>query len=426
MISRTFYERNRSKLVDRLPQNSSVVVFSNDQMPRNGEHYFPYRQNSDLLYLCGIQQHDTILILSPSHPNPALREILCVLQPSAIETIWNGSLLSADRAREISGVSHIRWTEDFEKLIHDVVYYSDVIYTNLSENSKLDPDLHTMDIRKTRWMQQHFPLHRYGRLAPMMEDLRTIKSSEEILAIRKAGEITGEAFLKVLSMVQPGVREYDVEAEITSCFLRNGVRHHAFEPVIAAGANACVLHYSSRNDLCQDGDMLLIDFGAEWLHYASDCTRTIPVSGRFTPRQRALYDATLRMFRKAMFLLREGSTIAQVNVQLGQFWEKEHVDLGLYSMNDLRRQSPDAPLYKKYFMHNIAHFIGLDVHDLGHRTEPLRAGMVVSCEPGIYIPEEGVGIRLETTVLITPGDSIDLMPRIPIEAEEIEQFMSPK
>lgn len=424
MISRTFFESNRKNLVAQLPPRTSAVVFSNDMMPRNGDHFFPYRQNSDLLYLCGIEQHDTILILSPNHPNPVLREVLCVLRPNEHEKVWNGELISADRAREVSGVAQIHWTENFQTLIHDIVYYSDFVYTNLRENVKLDSELSTMDVRMTRWMQKQFPLHQYGRLAPIMEKLRTIKSSGEILSIRKAGEITGEAFKKVLSAVSPGMYEYEVEAEIAACFLKNGVRHHAFQPIVASGANACVLHYSANNAVCASGDLLLIDFGAEWTNYASDCTRTIPVNGRFTPRQRQMYEAVLRVYRKALFLLREGATIAQINVQLGQFWEQEHVALGLYSLNDLKRQSPDAPLYRKYFMHNISHFIGLDVHDVGHRTEPLKAGMVVSCEPGLYVPEEQVGIRLETTVLITPAECIDLMPHIPIEPDEIERLMN--
>lgn len=423
MLSQTFFERNRKNLLEQLPPKASVIVFSNDRMPRNGDQYFPFRQNSDLLYLCGIEQHESILVLSPDHPNPLLREVLCILRPNDHEKVWSGELLSVQRAQDISGVMQIHWVEDFPKVVHDIVYYSGVLYTNLGENSQLNSDLNTMDIRMTQWIQKKFPLHQHGRLAPIMEKLRTIKSTEEILAIRKAGEVTGEAFKRVLSTISPGMHEYEVEAELTASFLRSGVRSHAFQPIVASGANACVLHYSANKDVCASGDLLLLDFGAEWSHYASDCSRTIPVNGRFTPRQRQLYDATLRVFRRAMFLLREGAAIAQINVQIGQFWEKEHIELGLYTANDVKKQSPDAPLYRKYFMHNISHFIGLDVHDLGHRTEPLKAGMVVSCEPGIYIPEEAVGIRLETTVLITPAEAIDLMPHIPLDPDEIESLM---
>ena len=418
-----FYVKNRERLKALLPPKSLALLFSNDEMPRSGDQYYPFRQNSDLYYLSGIVQPQTILVLCPDHPNPKFKEILYLLQSDATRETWDGHRLTPKEATSVSGIQTVVRIDNFDLQINDLAYSSDCIYININEDIKAKNDLHTFDWRMAGMLKHRFPLHHYERLAPLMASLRVIKQPEEIHLIRNACDITGKAFDRIIRNVSPGMYEYEIEAEMTYEMLRNSASGHAFLPVVASGYNACTLHYHANNRMIQDDELVLLDFGAELANYCSDCSRTIPVSGRFTRRQRELYEATLRVFRKVILMMRPGVSIVQINLQAGQFWEEEHVRLGLYSMEELRRQDPDNPLYRKYFMHGVTHFLGLDVHDTGNRYEPLESGAVITCEPGIYIPEEGIGIRLENDILITPSDPIDLMKHIPIEPDDIEKIM---
>jgi Xaa-Pro aminopeptidase len=423
-ISRHLFEKNRNKLNNKLQINSVAVVTSNDEMPRNGDQYFPFRQNSDLFYLTGIYQEKTTLVLSPGHPNANYREVLFVLKPNKDLETWQGKKLSKQEASAISGIQTVMWDDDFEKTINEIVYSNSTLYLNISENFKIVTELKTSELRLAEKLLNRFPLHRKERLAPVLTSLRLMKEAEEINIIRYACQITGKAFNRVLSYVKPGINEYEVEAEITHEFLKSGAMGHAYYPIVASGENACILHYISNKSLCKDGDLLLLDFGAEYANYAADCSRTIPVNGRFTERQRQVYDATYRVFKKARQLMVKGTSISHIQKQVCSLWEEEHVKLGLYSIRDIQRQDSQEPLYLKYYMHGISHFLGLDVHDVGNKTAILEPGMVLTCEPGIYIREEGIGIRLENDILITQDEPIDLMQHIPLEAEEIEELMN--
>ena len=426
LLPPAFYTKNRRKIMTLLPSGSMAVLFSNEEMIRNGDHYYPYRQNSNFFFLTGIVQEKSILLLCPGHKNPAYREILFIRDYDPMTDLWEGVKLRPEEASAISGITSVRRISEFLKLLDEIAFICDEIFLDLWPVPKGGAMVSGAEQFGSLFLKARFPLHQYGRLAPLMQNLRLKKSPEELMAIRTACKLTGRAFDRILHFVKPGVWEYQVEAEMTHEFLSQGSRAHAFSPIVANGSNACSLHYTKNRSQCVDGDLLLMDFGAEIAFYASDCSRTIPVNGRFTPRQRALYDAVLRIYRRSFGMMVKGISLLQINRMLQTFWEEEHVGLGLYSMADLRKQDPAHPLYKKYFPHTVSHYIGLDVHDVGDREEPLEGGEVVSCEPGIYIPEEGIGLRLENTVLITQAEPIDLMADVPIEAEEIEMIMQKK
>lgn len=423
-IPRHLFEQNRIKLNNKLQAHSVAIITSNDEMPRNGDQFFPFRQNSDLFYLTGIYQEKTTLVLCPDHPNSNLREILFILKPNKELETWLGKKLTKAEATAYSGIETIMWEEEFEKTLSEIIFANSVLYLNLPENFKVSTELKTADWRLTEKLINKFPLHKKERLAPILTTLRLDKEPEEINIIRYACQITGKAFNRILKYVKPGIYEYEVEAEITHEFLKSGAMGHAYYPIVASGENACILHYITNKSKCNDGDMLLLDFGAEYANYASDCSRTIPVNGKFTPRQLEVYNATLRVFQKAKALMVKGTSITLIQKQVCSLWEEEHIKLGLYSMEDVRRQDPQEPLYLRYYMHGISHFLGLDVHDVGNKNIILEPGMVLTCEPGIYIREEGLGIRLENDILITHDEPIDLMQHIPIEAGEIEEIMN--
>lgn len=425
-IPRHLFEKNRIKLNNKLQAHSVAIISSNDEMPRNGDQFFPFRQNSDLFYLTGIYQEKTTLVLCPDNPNSNLREILFIRKPNKELETWQGKKLTKSEASAISGIESIMWEEELEKTLNELMYSNSILYINISENPKFNTEVETAEYRLSKKLLNNYPLHRKERLAPILTTLRLDKEPEEINIIRYACQITSKAFDRVLNFVKPNVYEYEVEAEITHEFLRSGAMGHAYYPIVATGENACYLHYVTNNSKCKEGEMLLLDFGAEYANYASDCSRTIPVSGKFTPRQLEVYKATHRVFQKARQLMVKGTTITLIQKQVCSLWEEEHVKLGLYSMQDLRRQDPQEPLYSKYYMHGISHFLGLDVHDVGNKNVILQPGMVLTCEPGIYIREEELGIRLENDILITQDEPIDLMHNIPIDAEEIEEKMNKK
>lgn len=426
-INKSLFVRNRKKLAERLEKNALAVINSNDEMPRSGDQTFQFRQNADLFYLTGIEQEKTVLLLCPTFPQEELREILFIIKPNEHLKIWEGEKLSIEQAQQISGIKTVMYLDSFESQFRNLMLQSDSVYLNINEYSKFASEVQSRDQRFITRIKSEFPLHQLKRLAPHITKLRFTKEFEEIDLLKKACEITGNAFQRVLKFVKPGVMEYQIEAEMTHEFLISGASGHGYAPIVAAGANACSLHYVKNDKVCKDGDLVLFDFGAEYANYSADVSRTIPVNGKFTPRQRELYNACLRVLRKSIQMLQPGVRYKEYNQRVGKLWEEEHIKLGLYTLDDLKNQDPEKPLFFKYQPHNISHPIGLDVHDVGYNMyTPLQEGMVVTCEPGIYVPDEGIGIRLENDILITKGIPVDLTESIPIEADEIEEIMNKK
>ncbi len=365
----------------------------------------------------------SILLLCPDHPGKDRQVLLFIREPDQKLERWEGKKLDKKKAEEISGISNIHWVEKFESIARELILESENIYCNSHELVKFRPEHPSRDERYLARLKKEFPLHGMKRLSPILTELRMVKEPEEMALIGKAVEITKGGFDRVLSTLKPGQKEYEVEAELTYEFTRQGAAGHAYPPIIASGANACILHYIKNDRICRDGDLLLLDFGAEYANYAADCSRTIPVNGRFTSRQKDIYDANLRVFRKAKALIKPGTTIDKINKEVGKIWEEEHVRLGLYSTRDIQEQPKEEPLYMKYLVHGVSHFMGLDVHDVGSKQEILRPGMVLTCEPGIYIPAENTGIRLENDIVVTEHGNVDLMEDISIDSEEIEDLM---
>jgi Xaa-Pro aminopeptidase len=420
----TLFIKNREKLSHVLKNKSLAILHAHDEMNRSADQFFPYRQDSDLFYLCGINQEKTILLLDPDNPDENFREVLFILKPNHKLETWEGHKLTVEEARTISGIKTIKYLNEFESILASMMILAEHVYLNLPENNKFIPEVPCRNLRNANMLRKQYPAHQYERLSPIMHNLRVIKSEEEISLVREACHITHEAFNRVLKTVKPGIAEYEVEAEITYEFLRLGARGHAYAPIVASGANACTLHYVSNDCFCADGDLLLLDFGSEYGNYAADCSRTIPVNGRFSPRQRELYKTVLEVFRFACTLMKPGNSIHKIHNEVCKRFGQEHVKLGLYTDEALKGQNPDNPLFQEYYMHGTSHFLGLDVHDVGSKEMELRPGMILTCEPGIYIPAEKTGIRLENNILITRDGHEDLMKEIPIEPEEIEAMMN--
>jgi Xaa-Pro aminopeptidase len=422
-IPSALFIRNRKKLIDILDNQSVVVVLSNVQYLRSGDQHYRYRQNSDLFYLTGIEQEETILVLCPGHPDDKKKEILFILKPDKTAERWEGQKLTKEEAHSISGIKHIYWTEEFELLLRDVVLHSNNIYINTNEYLKLTGEVTDNSKRFIQEIKEKFPLHDYKRLAPLTTGLRVVKEPEELEMIRKACQVTRDAFIRILKYIQPCIHEYEVEAEITHEFLRQGTSGHAYLPIIASGNHANVLHYIKNDGKCKDGDLLLMDFGAEYGNYIADCTRTIPVNGKFTKRQHDLYNANLRVLNRAMEMVIPGNTISNLHNEVCKLWEEEHIRLGLYTKNQLKKQDPEQPLFFKYYMHGTSHFTGLDVHDVGAKEIKFSPGMILTCEPGIYLDDEGISIRLENNILCTKKGPVNLMEDIPVDPDEIEMLM---
>jgi Xaa-Pro aminopeptidase len=422
-INPQLFKDNRRKFSKMLEPESVAIFNSNDEFPRSNDQNFPFRQNSDLFYLTGINQEKTILMLYPDCPNPDLREVLFIIKPSETLVIWEGHKLSNEEASAISGINNIRTLEQFDGALMDALSFAGKIYLNAIEYAKFTNEVPYRDLRFANEIREKFPNHEYQRAAPLVYSLRTIKSQIEIDLIKKAIDMTEKAFRRVLGFVKPGVMEYQAQAWIEHEYLFNGANGSAYQTIVAAGKNACGLHYNTNNDICNDGDLLLMDFGAEYANYAADITRTIPVNGRFTKRQRAVYDAILRVQTAAIMMFVPGNTIDNLNKEVNKLIEKELIGLGLFTTNDVSKQDPAKPLFMKYYMHGTSHFLGLDVHDVGSKFEPFKTGMVLTCEPALYIPEENMGIRLENNIQVTEKGPVDLAINIPIEAEEIEELM---
>ncbi|MGD9492488.1 MAG: aminopeptidase P N-terminal domain-containing protein [Bacteroidales bacterium] len=421
-MSPEFFKRNRKNLIEKLLPESIVVLAGNEHMPWSGDQDYPFRQNSDFFYLTGVDEENALLCLCPHHPDPTLREVLFIQEADPTMVIWYGKRLSREKASELSGIETVKWAADFKAALRDMTQQSRNIYMGLNEYLKYSTNTHDANRRMIDEIKNLFPLHQYERLTPLTTELRLCKSREEIDMIGKAIDITKEAFTRVLKTTKPGMMEYEVEAEITHEFIRRGASGHAYSPIVAGGENACVLHYITNDSPLKDGDLMLLDFGAVYGNYAADCSRTIPVNGKFTPRQKQCYNAVLDVLKEAKKILVPGTTIEKTNKQIALMLEQKMIELGLFSADDVKNNTTSTPLYFKYYMHGASHFMGLDVHDVGLRTMTLKKGMVLTCEPGIYIQEEGIGIRIENDILVD-DEPIDLMTEIPFEADEIEKLM---
>lgn len=423
-ISSGLFIRNRQNLRGLLKPKSMVIVHSNDIYPTNADGTMALKQNSDLFHLTGVDQEETVLVLMPDAVDPKEREILFVRETNEHVAIWEGEKLTKERARAVSGIERIEWSNAFYGFLHRMVPQVDRVYLATNEHLRASVEVETRNARFIKECQARYPLHRYERLAPLMHRLRITKDAEEIRMIQKACDITGAGFRRLLGFIKPGVGEWEIEAELLHEFVRRGSRGFAYAPIIGSGKNACVLHYVENDKVCQDGEMVLLDVAAEYAGWNSDLTRTVPVNGRFSKRQREVYDAVLRVFRGANDILRPGNNPMSYQKQVIELMERELVGLRLFTAKEAKEQGPDKPLVKKYFMHGTSHHLGLDVHDVCPPHEPFAEGMVFTIEPGIYIREEGLGVRIENDVLIGKGRNIDLMANIPIEADEIEALMA--
>jgi len=418
---------HRRRLAARLQNNSLAVVTANDILPTNADGTLPFRQNSDLFYLTGVDQEETTLILYPdAFDQDKHRELLFIRETNDHIATWEGEKLTKARAAELTGIpeTNIHWTTGFDVLWRTLMFQAERAYLNLNEHPRAHVSIDTRETRFARQCLHDFPLHHYERLAPHLAALRTRKSTEELKLLQEAMNITEAGFRRVAQFVKPGVGEWEIEAEFAHEFIRRRSRGFAYSPIIGTGKNACVLHYLDNHAVCQDGELLLLDVAAEYANYNADLTRTLPVNGRFTKRQRKVYNAVLRVFRAGCDFLRPGVYTKDWNTFVGEAMEKELVDLKLLKMKDVKKQDPEKPLYKKYFMHGVGHHLGLDVHDVGSAAEPVAAGNVFTVEPGLYIREEGLAVRLENDILIGNAGNTDLMATIPIEADEIEALMA--
>lgn len=421
-IDAELFIQNRKRFVSKLKPNSVVIFHSNDEMPQQGDQKFPFRQNSDLFYLSGIDQEDSILVIFPDSPKPEYKEILFLKKTTEQIAVWEGHKYNEKEAQQVSAIKTIYWIDEFETHFSHIMKHVKNCYINLNENDRFSSPVQYNELRFVHELKSKYPLHNYDRAAPILAELRAVKSDIEINLIKHACNITHKGVDRVLKFTKPGVKEYEIEAEITHEFINNCAQH-AYTPIIASGKNACVLHYINNTEVCKDGDIILLDFGASYANYASDLTRSIPVNGKFTKRQKDVYNAVLRVMKAATKMLMPGTLLDKYHEEVGKIMEEEFIGLGLLKKSEVQKQDPQKPLYKKYFMHGTSHFLGLDVHDIGDRYKPMQAGMIFTCEPGIYIPEESIGIRLENDILLTEKGPVDLMQKIPIEADEIEELM---
>ncbi|MBL7812127.1 MAG: aminopeptidase P N-terminal domain-containing protein [Bacteroidetes bacterium] len=420
-ISRELFIKNRKKLAERMKPGSIAVFHSNDEMPRNGDASFRFKQNSDVFYLTGVDQEETILVLFPDSPNPLFREMLFIRETSPELARWDGARLTPEEAYEVSGISKVFWYHEFTKTTHPAFLLAEQIYFDLNENDRYTDRFDYAGLRMARELKRKYPAHTLLRSAPIMADLRMCKEPEEIELLKTAIEITRHGFERLLKFVKPGVWEYEIEAELIHEFTRRRSGGFAFDPIIASGASACTLHYIENNRQCKEGDLLLLDFGAEYANYNGDLTRCIPVNGRYSDRQRAVYNAVLHVHKAARELLKPGKLLPDYHAEVCQVMTEQLLQLGLLTSQEIK-DNPNA--FMKYYMHGTSHHLGIDVHDVMHRWKPIPAGSVLTIEPGIYIPEEGIGVRIENDVILTENGIVDLMQDYPIEADEIEALMA--
>ncbi len=425
LIPAALFIANRKRLAQRLPASSVAILNANDIMPTNADGTMGHLQNADLFYLTGIHQEETVLLLAPGAFDPNHREVLFVREPSAHLAIWEGHKLTKEQATKISGIKTVKWLSELPTVFRIVMCESENVFLNSNEHQRAATDVETRDSRFVRECQRQFPLHRYHRLAWLMHELRVVKSEPEVAIIQRACDLTGRGFVRACRRVKPGINEAEIEAEMAHEFIRHKGAF-AYSPIIASGANNNILHYNQNDQPCRKGELLLLDVAAGVGNYMSDLTRTIPVSGRFTRRQRQVYDAVLRVFRQMLKAMVPGRTMKDLRTECEQLIAEECVGLGLLKSAALKKQTPDNPAAKPWFMHGVAHPVGLDVHDVTYNHFKIAPGWVLTCEPAIYIAAEGFGVRLENTVLVTENGPVDLMAKIPIEAEEIEGLMGKK
>ena len=420
------FKQNRQRFIKEMQPGSIAIFVSNDEIPSNGDATYPFKQNSDLYWLTGIVQEDTLLVLFPDHPDPKYREVLILTRPNELKEKWDGKRLRAEEGKNISGIDTVIWLDTSDALIQVWIHLAKNIYLDTNENDRKSSLLQTREYRYVEETRKRYPLHQYFRAATILKELRAVKTREEIVVIQHAIDITANAFTRVMKFLRPGVFEYEVEAEIQHSFLSQRATGPAYGSILASGENACTLHYISNNAECRDGDLILMDFGADYGGYNADLTRTIPVNGKFSKRQKQVYNACLHLHQYAKSLLKPGITINAYHILVGKEADIIFQKIGLLSRSDVKNSTPENPAYWKYLYHGISHHLGIDVHDLGPRTEPLRAGMVLTVEPGIYIQEEKMGVRIENNVWLTKTGNKDLMKDIPITAEEIEAHMKRK
>jgi Xaa-Pro aminopeptidase len=414
---------NRSRFVKQMLPNSIAVFVSNDEWPANGDALHTFKQNSDLFWLSGIGQEDSMVILYPDNPDPRLREVLVLVRPNELKEKWDGKRLRAKEATAVSGITTIVWLDTLDALLQSWVHLADHIYLDTNENDRKASRVITREYRFAEEMKAAYPLHSFQRAAKIMKQLRAVKTKEEIAVVQKAIDITENTFRGLLQFIKPGVMEYEIEAEIYRHFLSQRATGPGYNSIIASGDNARTLHYVSNNAECKDGDLILMDFGAEYGGYSADLTRTIPVNGKFGRRQKTIYNACLHIHDYAKSILKPGITIADYTDKVGEEATQQFLKIGLLRKSQVKNEDRENRAYRKYLYHGISHHLGLDVHDLGTRTEPLKTGMLLTIEPGIYIEEEQTGVRIENNVWLTRNGSADLMKNIPITAEEIETLM---
>jgi len=417
------FVKNRERFSKELLPGSIAIFVSNDEVPSNGDALYPFKQNSDLFWLSGVTQEDSMVIIFPDHPDPKYREVLVLVRPNELKEKWDGKRLRAEEAKKISGIQAILWVDSSDALLQQWIHLAENIYLDSNENDRKASLLQTREYRFIEDLKKRYPLHRYYRAAKIMKQLRAIKTPLEVEVLQQAIDITRNTFLRLLKFIKPGVNEYEIEAEIFQSFLSQRATGAAYNSIIASGDNARTLHYISNNQECKDGDLILMDFGAEYGGYCADLTRTVPVNGKFTRRQKTVYNACLHLHNYAKSLLKPGITIAEYTKKVGEEANQVFLKIGLLRKSDIKNETPENPAYFKYMYHGVSHHLGIDVHDLGTRTEPIKAGMVFTVEPGIYIEEEKMGVRIENNIWITRNGNKDLMEKIPMTVEEIENLM---
>ena len=423
-IDNQLFINNRKKFSAKLATNTIAIFNANDVMPTNADGTMPFRQNNDLFWLSGVDQEESVLVVFPDHTDESQREILFLKETNEHIAIWEGAKLTKESALKTAGIKTVYWLNELEGKIAELIGKCNGIYLNKNIHSRSASAVETRDDRFRKMIADKFSETTIHEVAPIMHELRSIKSNFEIKLMQNACDITEKGLRRILPFIKPGVTEYEIEAELMHEFLKNRSNGFAYQPIIGSGVDSCVLHYIDNNKGCKDGDILLMDFGAEYANYASDLTRTIPVNGKFTNRQKAVYNSVLLVMKEATNMLRPGTIFKEYNAEIGRIMELELIKLGLLDKHDVQKQEAKSPLFKQYFMHGTSHYLGLDVHDVGDFDWPMKEGMVFTCEPGIYILEEKLGIRLENDILITANGPDDLMKNIPIEAEEIEHLMN--
>ena len=424
-LPKQLFIKNRAKFIAKMKPNTLAVFNSNDIFPISADSTMPFQQHRDIFYLSGVDQEESILVIFPGAKNEAHREILFLKETNETIAIWEGEKLNKEQAFELAGIKTVYWLQQFQSIFNQLMSEAEGVYFNTNEHLRAVTDVETREDRFIKKCKADYPAHSVYKSAPIMHLIRSVKEEEELKLMQYACDITKKGIERLLKFIKPGVWEYEIEAELAHEFLMNRSKGFAYTPIIASGKNACVLHYIENNKQCKDGDLILLDVGAEYANYASDLTRCFPVNGRFTSRQKEVYNAVLHVKNEAQKMLVPGTIIPEYHKEVGRIMESELIKLKLIDSTDIKNQNPDWPAYKKYFMHGTSHFLGLDTHDVGLFNEPIQSGMVFTCEPGIYIPEEGIGIRIEDDLVVTnEGKPFNLMANIPIEVDHIEQIMN--